>query len=363
MRIRTGARFGGHRFRRHVQHEPSTEANTPTAAGARFPRVTPRPGVLARTWCYHLADALQDEEGDHTASSLTFVMQHPFLESADYIVAARETVSRCTAALHGEEPIARAAVAALAAATVSYGFGQAEHAVAVDELIGEELRLRLDDVVTAVLARPELAWWSENYKSAEYPWYRRSELDLAPQRRSASSPHPTIGGALWWPASQLTLPAFESYRRIPAGLTDVRCTYLAFGDDHDDADPASLHYGELPSGKGRVYEVREPADWVDLVERYPARLVESDVLRYGWQGDVRGQAFTVDWYSAARDYDGVHLGIGAALRSQYAPLLLDQERLGGPAWTMMTGWVPGQVLWISAERSATSRADGQHKRG
>ncbi|AWE42193.1 MULTISPECIES: hypothetical protein [unclassified Actinobaculum] len=356
MGIRAGLRLGGYRFRRRLQHEPAQAANMPAALSARLPRATPRPGILARTWCYHFADALQDEEGDLTANSLAFVMGHPFLEPTDYVAAVRETASRCTAALRAGKPIARAAVAALTAATVTYGFGEAEQVAAVDEVLGEELRHRLDDVITAVLARPELAWWSERYQPSEYPWYRTSESDLDPQRRSASSPYPTISGALWWPSSQLILPAFESYRRIPAGLADVPCTYLAFGDDSDEADPASLRYGEAPGGQGRVYDVEGPEHWVDLVERYPARLIDSDVLRYGWQGDVPGQAYTVDWYSAARDYDGVHLAIGAALRSQYAPLPLDQERLGGPAWTMMTGWVPGQVLWLDAEREAAIAA-------
>lgn len=129
------------------------------------------------------------------------------------------------------------------------------------------------------------------------------------------------------------------------------CTKQFLGDDAGDRPLRALVQQKLPAGECRLWTIHSSRDWADLVIRFPLLLVPSGGADgpETWSGDARGAWVTVDWKRAAQEYDGIYLSVLGTLDATYVPL---RVAIPGPhgdreCWTIMTGWVPGSILWLT----------------
>jgi hypothetical protein len=90
----------------------------------------------------------------------------------------------------------------------------------------------------------------------------------------------------------------------------------------------------------RVLELRGPADWARLVERYPLEVTAS--RRHDWwrTTGVDSRWYLPDYAAAARDHDAIHLSPLAYLMTAGLPLpVLDGV-------TLLAGWDPDATFWL-----------------
>lgn len=313
-----------------------------------------------------------------------------------------------------EAVVARLALRSLGSFTVSYAFGSWEKNIVVDALCGADVRERLDRLVLRVIDLPGLQWWSEEFDPGHYVHHVRnpnSGAIVAGAGSAVSRPRglmparedraivgrikaidkeyrdlPRIENANWFPASQFSGDAVQSFRSTdPEWLAPTRaelavelaylvadsaanaieeryvdelarhhtavCTEQFLGDDAGDRPLRALVRRTLPAGERRIWTIHSGRDWTTLVIRFPMVLVPTGASDSPetWGGDAHGTWVTVDWEQARREYDAVHLSVLGSLDAAYVPL-----RVGIPGprgerecWTMMTGWVPGSVLWLN----------------
>lgn len=93
----------------------------------------------------------------------------------------------------------------------------------------------------------------------------------------------------------------------------------------------------------RVAEIHSPADWVDLVQRYPSHRTDlclAPDLEAQWP--TGAPALTVDWHALSRDYAGVHLSVAGWLTATSTVLALT-ERDG---YTFCEGWPTEAAVWF-----------------
>lgn len=128
------------------------------------------------------------------------------------------------------------------------------------------------------------------------------------------------------------------------------CTEQFLGDDAGDRPLRALAHQELTPRKRRLWTIHSSRDWTELVLRFPMVLVPAggEDSPATWGGNAQGVWLTVDWEKAGREYDGVYLSVLGSLDAAYVPL---RVAIAGPrgereCWTMMTGWVPGSVMWL-----------------
>ncbi len=196
---------------------------------------------------------------------------------------------------------------------------------------------------------------------------------------------PRIMETSWFPASQFAAASARSYRttnplwiaptreelRInlanfaahDPGVVEERyleerawsqaavCTGQILGDDAGDLPLKALTRCALDKRDYRIATIHSTRDWTDLVARFPAVMMPTGAsdTQETWSGDAQGVWLTIDWNRASRELDGVYLSVLGSLEAAYVPLRLAVPGPQGEreCWTMMTGWVPGSVLWLN----------------
>ncbi|MFT3945193.1 MAG: hypothetical protein QM705_15405 [Ancrocorticia sp.] len=189
-------------------------------------------------------------------------------------------------------------------------------------------------------------WWPQSQISGKTPVSYRS---TSPEWFVPSRAELQIGlGKL---AREQVDAVEERYLDELARNNGAVCTGQFLGDDAGDRPLCALVKRELETGERRILTIHSGRDWTDLVSRFPMVLVctgTSDEPET-WGGNARGVWVTVDWERASQEYDGIYLSVLGALDASYVPL---RVAIPGPrgireCWTMMTGWVPGSVLWLN----------------
>lgn len=102
----------------------------------------------------------------------------------------------------------------------------------------------------------------------------------------------------------------------------------------------------LQAAKGaRIYEIRDPRSWQDLVTAYPLEVTRSRGRSWAVSsGDPQADTWLwaiPDWQAVARDYDGVHLSVAGYLLT--AGSVLDAAGMK----TMLAGWAPAETWWLN----------------
>jgi len=92
----------------------------------------------------------------------------------------------------------------------------------------------------------------------------------------------------------------------------------------------------------RVFEIRSPADWVALVDRYPSHrtnLCQAPHLERRWPaGEL---IWTPDWRAVAQDFDAVHLAQAGWLTATSRIL-----EVPGRGLTVCEGWPTESTVWF-----------------
>ena len=290
--------------------------------------------------------------------------------------------------------MASAALRALREATLTYAFGDFEKDIVRDALWGADVRERLDRLSLRVLDLAPLEWLSEEFTPRHYgyhfAWDEESSglptqarpgqklptgrlREFRPRRFSKErrvfdqrvraieknlSGLPRIIGTSWDAPSQSAIALVRSFRttdprwmKNSTGASDewecCVCTNQFLGDDAGDLPVKYLSRAAIPAGHYRIATIHSGQDWVDLVLKYPMVMVPSGTSDWveEWSGTARGTWVTLDWQKASEDIDGVYLSVLGALDAAYVPLAVSIEE--HELWTMMTGWVPGSVLWMN----------------
>lgn len=95
----------------------------------------------------------------------------------------------------------------------------------------------------------------------------------------------------------------------------------------------------------RIYEIRDPRSWQDLVSAYPTEVTRSRgrswAVASGLPEAVTWLWAIPDWQAVARDYDGVHLTVAGYLRTSGSAL----DAAGMK--TMLAGWAPAETWWLT----------------
>ena len=97
-----------------------------------------------------------------------------------------------------------------------------------------------------------------------------------------------------------------------------------------------------PTGTPRLYELRDPADWVRLCRDYPAEVTTAKRGDW-WRATGRDGRWVIpDWPAVARDWDAVHLSVRGYLTSAGRVLDVDDGRA-----TLLAGWDPDATFWLN----------------
>ncbi len=154
-------------------------------------------------------------------------------------------------------------------------------------------------------------------------------------------------GAYWWsppgfaPQTWTTIAAGG----LPAaGLCEFFDTYLP----PQEAAGAVVWALQIDP-RARVLEITGPADWRDLVSRFPRDVTGTHDGEWRYWGGAPGPWRLPDWEQVMDYYDGVHVSTGAAVASCGIAL----PAAGG--YTMLAAWTPGATLWLRDMATATHR--------
>lgn len=304
--------------------------------------------------------------------------------------------------------LARLGLRALGDTTVGYAFADFEKDIVRDAQWGSDVRERLDRIALRIIELPGLGWWSEEFTPENFGYHLTYDVEdygrpvvvrpgekIAPatlrefgsgrfskERRAleaglkaaqkALPERPMLLGATWEAGSHSPVRTLHSYRTTrpewlaptPAELGDgphvneelaeereeaasCVCTQQFLGDDAGDLPLNRLTRQALPKRPWRIATIHNASQWVDLVLAYPMALVTSGAYDepQEWGGTARGPWLTLDWQKASEEIDGVYLSVLGGLDAAYVPQAVAVD--GQEMWTMMTGWVPGSVIWIN----------------
>lgn len=161
---------------------------------------------------------------------------------------------------------------------------------------------------------------------------------LATEAREAAelrdSPLGSFSGE-WWSKPSSRLPATTGVfpGREPVGLS---CVEDGFGWEQ-----ASVRAASVPPA-AKVLEIATAEDWVRLCREHGIEVTAHK--RHDWYlATGRDGAWKIpDWLAVARDYDGVHLGIGACLGLAGQCLEIDEQYA-----SVIAGWDPDQTFWFT----------------
>lgn len=221
----------------------------------------------------------------------------------------------------------------------------------------EPRNLLLPVAVAVVRARPQ--WWLDPGALTQYyvqwvasttvpgtgpPTLTGSAAGLRRWRESIAAEEgntPLVANwtGRWWSIPALsdvpaTTPAIPG--NGPAGLRMVE----------DPLDWATARTYPLKAVEGaRIYEIRDPRSWQELVSAYPLEVTRSRGRSWAVSsGNPEAETWLwaiPDWQAVARDYDGVHLSVAGYLRT--AGSALDAAGMK----TMLAGWAPAETWWLN----------------
>ena len=221
-----------------------------------------------------------------------------------------------------------------------------------------EVAETLRPVAHAVARAPGARWWSTGVElstqqymepvggASEGPalsgaaerlagWRTATAEDERSAAERPADPAANYSGR-WWSSPRWPFPAVSTTRALPGfgpprliaiedwpGWDEVRCGPLA------------------PLRAPRTYEITGPADWTDLVARYPLEVTKS--RRHDWWR-VTGWAGTwlmPDYAAAASDFDAIHLTVGGYLTTAGRALPVADARC------LLGGWDPDETYWLA----------------
>lgn len=209
----------------------------------------------------------------------------------------------------------------------------------------------------ALIAAPAASWWAtpaaitrQQYvewlaeggsppsltgATAELAAWRTAliEEERAAQNRPEDLTAPISGH--WWSS-----PAHARLMSTTRSLPGLGAVGLALVEDGLGWEEARCWPVEPQTGV-RIYEVSGPAQWAELVARYPVEVTNS--RRHDWWRATgwAGRWLIPDFTAVAADYDAVHVSVVGYLSTAGRPLPVDE------ACTVLAGWDPDRTYWLT----------------
>jgi len=157
--------------------------------------------------------------------------------------------------------------------------------------------------------------------------------EMRDARENQSRPIGNFSGE-WWSAPNMYLEETcgEFATAQPIGLI---CVEDGFG-----WEKATTRLVDIPPSAS-VLEISSAEQWVKLCQDHPIEVTAQK--RHDWYHVTgRDGAWAIpDWLAVARNYDGVHLSIGAYLALAGQCLPVDAKFA-----TLIAGWDPGKTYWF-----------------
>ncbi|WP_238439507.1 hypothetical protein [Microbacterium sp. JZ31] len=221
-----------------------------------------------------------------------------------------------------------------------------------------EVRSALEPIGAALSDRPDLTWWHEDRRVAQWTIDWRDAADPAPfvsdpavelvrwhdatrteeitsARERPSDPLANWSGT-WWSAPT-TLP------HTTGELTDGRPAGLVLVEDSLGWEVATA----IPvRGAGRTFEIRGPGDWAELCRRHPLEVTAS--RRQDWYRTTGrdGRWVMPDWLSVATEWDAVHLTTTGYLTAATREIPVEDGTS-----SVIAGWAPDTTYWLPTSRA------------
>jgi len=229
------------------------------------------------------------------------------------------------------------------------------------------------EAVVAALAAPDVRWWTapvdrDRQRYVQFldqqplpepaptgaaetiaAWLVSTlEDERAAHDRPADPAAPYSGR--WWSTPALSR-LLVTTRALPA-LGAVR---LALAEDGLGWQSARC-WPAVPDDGARVYEIRGPGQWAELVDRYPLDVSKS--RRHDWWRVTgwAGRWLIPDYAAAAADWDAVHVTVAGYLSTAGIAIpACDGAR------TMLAGWDPDATWWLTDVLSFASPPEDWRK--
>jgi hypothetical protein len=238
-----------------------------------------------------------------------------------------------------------------------------------EALTAPEVADALIPVAQAFSASPATRWWSSSlaHDRQRYVQHLASDHNDDPphlsgaaallarwrsdtvedERRAQDRPSDPAAswGGHWW--SSPVLSSLVSTTRSLPGLGAVGLALVedSLGWTEARCWPLAIRPGS------RIYEIRGPGDWTELVARFPLDVTRS--RRHDWWRATgwSGRWLVPDFTAAAADYDAVHLSVIGYLTAVGRALPV------GDARTMLAGWDPDETWWLADVLSGNDSAE------
>ena len=227
-----------------------------------------------------------------------------------------------------------------------------------DEAIAaESVRELLRPVADAVLGCPLTAWWATPLSGPQLhvgfvlddrptdppltgaseslrDWHaeqtrlntRFGNLDAAHWERTSGT---------WWSAPSHPARLVITTRILERGPVRLSLVEDSLGWTRAVCSPVSPVRGPT------AFEIGGPADWADLVMRFPLDVSESRGPDWWRATGRRGRWSIPDWPSVAGSYDAVHLSVLGYLTTAGVAVPV------GDAASVLAGWSPDETYWLA----------------
>jgi hypothetical protein len=224
-------------------------------------------------------------------------------------------------------------------------------------LAAAAVRDALLPVSQAVISAPAARWWSAPAETAAQQYVEWSgrggsppsvtgaaaelaalRADLVKEDQEARSRPRDVtapwSGRWWSTPVHSRLPS--TTRTVPG----IGAVGLALVEDELGWEQARC-WPVRPRSGARIYEVSRPADWAELVARYPIDVTNSRRHDW-WRATGQDRRWLIpDFAAVAADYDAVHVSAMGYLATAGRALPV------GDACTVLAGWDPDKTYWLT----------------
>lgn len=168
---------------------------------------------------------------------------------------------------------------------------------------------------------------------------RREERD-ARMLHASPSAVPENASGTWW---SIPRPALWTSRALPT----VPALHLVCAEET--SEERVTVWSLKISQAARVFEVREPSDWGQLVEMAPINVTMSKLADWRRWTEREGPFYLPDWSVIAEHYDGIHVTVGGYLTTRSMPVRV------ADGYSVLAGWDPDASLWLRDMADASER--------
>lgn len=208
-----------------------------------------------------------------------------------------------------------------------------------------ELAVELQRIAGIVAGTSAARWWSapvscDQHQVRFLPFDEVAAIDAPAETILADAYRPRDVGrppgylTAWW-----SVPPFGLVRTCSAPADEPSSLYLV--EDGYGQTEASVHRANF--GNPPAFEIDSGEAWAQLCRSHPFDATESkDRDWYTTTGLADTRWVMPDWSAVAREYDAVHLQVGAYLAASGTAIEVEPG-----VHSVIAGWAPGDTYWLT----------------